>query len=65
MFDSLQAEHANEPLMWDYMALQELVIDSLPISELSSKQSKALEVARKEERCYAVFEEAVTALPTG
>ncbi|XP_066470700.1 U3 small nucleolar RNA-associated protein 6 homolog isoform X2 [Tiliqua scincoides] len=64
ILEYLQAEHANEPLMWDYMARQELVIDSLPVSEHGSKQSKALEVARKEERCYAVFDEAVKALPT-
>lgn len=30
-----------------------------------SKQAKAVEVGRREERCCAVYEEAVRALPTG
>ncbi|XP_054859608.1 U3 small nucleolar RNA-associated protein 6 homolog isoform X2 [Eublepharis macularius] len=64
ILEKLQAEYANDPLMWDYMARRELEIDSLPSKEHTSKQSKALEVAHKEERCCRVFEEAVTALPT-
>uniref|UniRef100_A0A2D4LPF2 U3 small nucleolar RNA-associated protein 6 homolog C-terminal domain-containing protein n=1 Tax=Micrurus spixii TaxID=129469 RepID=A0A2D4LPF2_9SAUR len=55
----------NDPLVWDFMARQELEMESLPPSEQpKSKQSKALEVARKEERSCAVFEEAITHLPT-
>lgn len=61
----LQAEYTNDPLMWDYMARRELEMESLPSKEHLSKQSKALEMAHKEERCCRVFEEAVTSLPTG
>ncbi|XP_060109509.1 U3 small nucleolar RNA-associated protein 6 homolog [Heteronotia binoei] len=64
ILDKLQAEYTNDPLMWDYMARRELELVSLPSKEHPSKQSKALEVARKEERCCRVFEEAVTSLPT-
>lgn len=61
----LQAEHADDPLTWDYLARQELELGSLPSSQHSSKQTKASEVAQKEEQCCAVFDEAVTSLPTG
>ncbi|XP_024048353.1 U3 small nucleolar RNA-associated protein 6 homolog isoform X3 [Terrapene carolina triunguis] len=64
ILENLQAEHADDPLTWDYMARRELEMGSLPSPECSSKQMKASEVAQKEERCCAVFEEAVTALPT-
>ncbi|EMP40194.1 U3 small nucleolar RNA-associated protein 6 like protein [Chelonia mydas] len=64
ILENLQAEHADDPLTWDYMARRELEKGSLPSPECSSKQMKASEVAQKEERCCAVFEEAVTALPT-
>uniref|UniRef100_A0A8D0BPT6 UTP6 small subunit processome component n=1 Tax=Salvator merianae TaxID=96440 RepID=A0A8D0BPT6_SALMN len=64
ILENLQAEYANDPLMWEYMARQELETESLLPSEHVSKQSKALEVARKEERCCTVFEEAVKSLPT-
>ncbi|XP_061471325.1 U3 small nucleolar RNA-associated protein 6 homolog [Rhineura floridana] len=64
ILENLQAEYANDPLMWDYVARQELGKESLPSSEHLSKQSKALEVAHKEERCCTVFEKAVTSLPT-
>uniref|UniRef100_U3FZ92 U3 small nucleolar RNA-associated protein 6 n=1 Tax=Micrurus fulvius TaxID=8637 RepID=U3FZ92_MICFL len=65
ILENLQAMYDNDPLVWDFMARQELEMESLPPSEQpKSKQSKALEVARKEERCCAVFEEAITHLPT-
>ncbi|XP_019372554.1 PREDICTED: U3 small nucleolar RNA-associated protein 6 homolog [Gavialis gangeticus] len=64
ILEKLQAEHADDPLTWDYMARQELELGSLPSSQHSSKQTKASEVAQKEERCCAVFDEAVTSLPT-
>uniref|UniRef100_A0A670YIJ9 UTP6 small subunit processome component n=1 Tax=Pseudonaja textilis TaxID=8673 RepID=A0A670YIJ9_PSETE len=65
ILENLQAMYANDPLVWDFMARRELEMESLPPSEQpKSKQSKALEVARKEERCCAVFEEAITHLPT-
>ncbi|MGH0148779.1 UNVERIFIED_CONTAM: hypothetical protein FKN15_014338 [Acipenser sinensis] len=61
---SLQSLHADDPLTWDFMAKRELEVESLPSSEHESKQTKALEVGRREERCCAVYEEAVTAVPT-
>ncbi|KAM9119853.1 U3 small nucleolar RNA-associated protein 6 homolog isoform 4-T4 [Pangshura tecta] len=64
ILENLQAKYADDPLTWDYMARRELEMGSLPSPECSSKQMKASEVAQKEERCCAVFEEAVTALPT-
>ncbi|KAL7989716.1 hypothetical protein Chor_012382 [Crotalus horridus] len=65
ILENLQATYDNDPLVWDFMARRELEMESLPSSEQpKSKQSKALEVACKEERCCAVFEEAVTHLPT-
>uniref|UniRef100_A0A8C6VE56 UTP6 small subunit processome component n=1 Tax=Naja naja TaxID=35670 RepID=A0A8C6VE56_NAJNA len=64
-FNFLQAMYDNDPLVWDFMARRELEMEPLPPSEQpKSKQSKALEVARREERCCAVFEEAITHLPT-
>uniref|UniRef100_A0A8C0GCH2 UTP6 small subunit processome component n=1 Tax=Chelonoidis abingdonii TaxID=106734 RepID=A0A8C0GCH2_CHEAB len=64
ILENLQAENADDPLTWDYMARRELEMGSLPSPECTSKQMKASEVAQKEERCCAVFDEAVTALPT-
>ncbi|XP_042303507.1 U3 small nucleolar RNA-associated protein 6 homolog [Sceloporus undulatus] len=64
IIENLQAEYTNDPLVWDYMARRELEMEALPSLEHISKQSKALDMARKEERCCTVFEEAVTSLPT-
>ncbi|XP_026890247.1 U3 small nucleolar RNA-associated protein 6 homolog isoform X1 [Acinonyx jubatus] len=62
---SLQALHTDDPLTWDYVARRELEIESQPGGEQpATKQARALEVGRKEERCCAVYEEAVTTLPT-
>lgn len=48
------------------MARRELEIESQPGEEQPvSKQAKAVEVGRREERCCAVYEEAVKTLPTG
>ncbi|XP_029456568.1 U3 small nucleolar RNA-associated protein 6 homolog isoform X2 [Rhinatrema bivittatum] len=60
----LQALHADDPLTWDYMARQELEIESLPTAEYSSKLTKASDLARKEDRCRAVYEAAIDAVPT-
>ena len=47
------------------MARQELVIESQPVEELpTTKQAKAKEMGRREERCCAVYEEAVKTVPT-
>lgn len=62
---SLQAEYADNPLTWDYMARQELELGSLKSTEPTTKQAKVSEMTQREERCCAVFEEAVTAVPTG
>lgn len=43
-----------------------MVIQSQPGEELpATKQAKAKEVGRREERCCAVYEEAVKTVPTG
>lgn len=48
------------------MARRELEIESQPGEEQPvSKQAKAVEVGQREERCCAVYEEAVKTLPTG
>ncbi|XP_041076577.1 U3 small nucleolar RNA-associated protein 6 homolog [Polyodon spathula] len=65
ILQDLQSLHADDPLMWDFMAKREREAESLPTPDSESKQTKALEVGRQEERCCAVYEEAVTAVPTG
>ncbi|GCC17593.1 hypothetical protein chiPu_0021555 [Chiloscyllium punctatum] len=59
----LQTLHANQPVCWDFVARQELDTEVLPVSACS-KQTKASDIARKEERCWAVYEEAVVSVPT-
>lgn len=46
------------------MARRELEIESQP-EQPATKQARAVEVGRKEDRCCAVYEEAVKTLPTG
>ena len=66
IYNDLKALHADDPVTWDYVARQELVIESQPVEELpATKQAKAKEVGRREERCCAVYEEAVKTVPTG
>uniref|UniRef100_A0A2K5IFJ9 Uncharacterized protein n=1 Tax=Colobus angolensis palliatus TaxID=336983 RepID=A0A2K5IFJ9_COLAP len=65
IYDDLQTLHADDPLTWDYVARRELEIESQTAEEQpTTKQAKAVEVGRKEERCCAVYEEAVKTLPT-
>ncbi|XP_062967517.1 U3 small nucleolar RNA-associated protein 6 homolog [Cynocephalus volans] len=65
IYDDLQALHTDDPLTWDYVARRELEIESQPGEEQPTvKQAKAVEMGRKEERCCAVYEEAVRTLPT-
>ncbi|XP_057571414.1 U3 small nucleolar RNA-associated protein 6 homolog [Hippopotamus amphibius kiboko] len=65
IYNDLQALYIDDPLTWDYMARRELEIESQPGEEPpTTKQAKAAEVGRREERCYAVYEEAVKTLPT-
>lgn len=65
MVFSLQTEYADDPLTWDYMARRELELGSLQAAEHTTKQMKVSEMTQREERCCAVFEEAVRAVPTG
>lgn len=62
---SLQTRYADDPLTWDYMARRELELGSLQPTEHTTKQKKVSEMAQREERCCAVFDEAVRAVPTG
>lgn len=62
---SLQTTFADDPLTWDYMARHELELGSLQSTEHTTKQTKVSEMTQREERCSAVFEEAVKAVPTG
>ncbi|XP_012594169.1 U3 small nucleolar RNA-associated protein 6 homolog [Microcebus murinus] len=66
IYDDLQALHTDDPLTWDYVARRELEIESQPGEEPPvTKRAKSVELGRREERCYAVYEEAVETLPTG
>ncbi|XP_038613381.1 U3 small nucleolar RNA-associated protein 6 homolog [Tachyglossus aculeatus] len=65
IYEHLQTLHADDPLTWDFVARQELEVKPEPSAEPVPKKAKAGEVGQKEERCCAVFEEAVKALPTG
>ncbi|XP_008693591.1 U3 small nucleolar RNA-associated protein 6 homolog [Ursus maritimus] len=65
IYDDLQALHTDDPLTWDYVARRELEMESKPAGEQpATKQARAVEAGRKEERCCAVYEEAVKTLPT-
>ncbi|KFP73037.1 U3 small nucleolar RNA-associated protein 6, partial [Apaloderma vittatum] len=64
ILESLQSKYADDPLMWDYMARRELELGSLKSTEPTTKQMKVSEMTQREERCCAVFEEAVRAVPT-
>ncbi|KFW92248.1 U3 small nucleolar RNA-associated protein 6, partial [Phalacrocorax carbo] len=61
---SLQTKYADDPLTWDYMARRELELGSPQATEHTTKQMKVSEMTQREERCCAVFEEAVRAVPT-
>uniref|UniRef100_A0A8D1Z9J9 U3 small nucleolar RNA-associated protein 6 homolog n=1 Tax=Sus scrofa TaxID=9823 RepID=A0A8D1Z9J9_PIG len=65
IYDDLQALHTDDPLTWDYVARRELEMESQPGDEPpTTKQAKVAEATRREERCCAVYEEAVKTLPT-
>ncbi|NXW39131.1 UTP6 protein, partial [Phaetusa simplex] len=63
ILESLQTTFADDPLTWDYMARRELELGSLQSTERTTKQTKVSEMTQREERCSAVFEEAVKAVP--
>ncbi|XP_006832357.1 PREDICTED: U3 small nucleolar RNA-associated protein 6 homolog [Chrysochloris asiatica] len=65
IYDDLQTLHTDDPLTWDYVARRELEIQSQAGEEQpATKQARAAEMCQKEERCCAVYEEAVKTLPT-
>nr|XP_012433902.4 U3 small nucleolar RNA-associated protein 6 homolog [Taeniopygia guttata] len=64
ILESLQARYADDPLTWDYMARRELELGALQPTEHTTKQKKVSEMAQREERCCAVFDEAVGTVPT-
>ncbi|XP_043819174.1 U3 small nucleolar RNA-associated protein 6 homolog [Dromiciops gliroides] len=64
IYDHLQVLHAGDPLTWDFVARRELELESQLPGEVESKQGKAAEVARREERSCAVYEEALNSLAT-
>ncbi|KAF0871261.1 U3 small nucleolar RNA-associated protein 6 homolog [Crocuta crocuta] len=65
IYDELRALHTDDPLTWDYVARRELEVESQPEGEQpATKQARAAEVGQKEDRCCAVYEEAVKTLPT-
>ncbi|CAJ0949398.1 unnamed protein product [Ranitomeya imitator] len=60
----LQTLYAESPLTWDFLARQELSTKLPPSSEHTSKQMKAQELARQEERCSHVYESALGSVQT-
>ncbi|NWX13307.1 UTP6 protein, partial [Aegotheles bennettii] len=64
ILESLQTKYTDDPPTWDYMARRELELGSLQSTEHTTKKMKVSEMAQREERCSAVFEEAVRAVPT-
>uniref|UniRef100_A0A673VRI0 UTP6 small subunit processome component n=1 Tax=Suricata suricatta TaxID=37032 RepID=A0A673VRI0_SURSU len=65
IYDELQALHRDDPLTWDYVARRELEVELQPEGEQPArKQARPVEVGRKEDRCCAVYEEAVRTVPT-
>ncbi|NWH79398.1 UTP6 protein, partial [Piaya cayana] len=64
ILESLQAQYADDPLTWDFMARRELELGSSQSTGHTTKQMKVSEMTQREERCCAVFEEAVKAVPT-
>ncbi|NXF75808.1 UTP6 protein, partial [Sclerurus mexicanus] len=65
ILENLQSNYTEDPLTWDYMARRELELGgALQPPGHSTKQKKVSEMAQREERCCAVFDEAVGAVPT-
>ncbi|MEE6507023.1 hypothetical protein FKM82_007951 [Ascaphus truei] len=64
ILDDLQTLHAADPLTWDFLARRELAAETPPSSEHTSKQAKASDLARREERCSAVYETALNSVKT-
>lgn len=60
---SLQSQHTDDSVTWDFMARRELEVGGA--SELPSAQSRAADIMSREERCSAVYEEGLKSLNTG
>ncbi|KAM5125122.1 LOW QUALITY PROTEIN: U3 small nucleolar RNA-associated protein 6 homolog [Mantella aurantiaca] len=61
ILSDLQALHAGDPLMWDFLARQEL--SASPSAE--SGENKAQRTARQEEESHRVYENALISHPQG
>ncbi|KAI4889138.1 hypothetical protein NFI96_015137 [Prochilodus magdalenae] len=62
ILQDLQKEHTDDSVTWDFMARRELEAAGAP--ELQSAQGRASDTSRREERCCAVYEEALKSLNT-
>ncbi|KAM9481968.1 U3 small nucleolar RNA-associated protein 6 homolog [Clarias gariepinus] len=58
----LQTQHTDDSVTWDFMARRELEAGVAP--ELPSAQNRAADIASREERCSAVYEEGLKNLNT-
>ena len=61
---SLQTNHTDDSVTWDFMAKRELEAPGAG-EELQSAAGRASDIARREERCSQVYEEGVKSLNTG
>lgn len=60
---SLQNQHTDDSVTWDFMARRELVVGGAPDLHLAQRQ--AADIVSREERCGAVYEEGLKNLNTG
>uniref|UniRef100_A0A674EQ66 UTP6 small subunit processome component n=1 Tax=Salmo trutta TaxID=8032 RepID=A0A674EQ66_SALTR len=63
IIQDLQSKHTDDSLTWDFMAKREL--GATVGEELQSAKGRASDMARREERCYQVYEEGLNSLSTG
>uniref|UniRef100_A0A674ER00 UTP6 small subunit processome component n=1 Tax=Salmo trutta TaxID=8032 RepID=A0A674ER00_SALTR len=62
IIQDLQSKHTDDSLTWDFMAKREL--GATVGEELQSAKGRASDMARREERCYQVYEEGLNSLST-
>ncbi|KAK9973197.1 hypothetical protein ABG768_023940 [Culter alburnus] len=62
ILQDLQSQYNEDYLMWDFMAKREL--DAAGAPELQSAKGRASDTDRREDRCCAVYEEALKSLNT-
>ncbi|XP_062886782.1 U3 small nucleolar RNA-associated protein 6 homolog [Mobula hypostoma] len=64
----LQTLHPQQALTWDFVARRELGLGAAQATEAPAQQKQksgsAQEMARQEQRCYAVYDQAVVSVPT-